>query len=642
MTFAEIGIEEKSSQTRYAVRCPKCSHDRKKEHQRSACLTVNNEPNNRWWNCNHCGWSGNLEIYDKFSKVWEKSRMPREQPAFYHKEIIEWLESKGIDQETAKLCRVFQVKGLNGHMEVAYPYYENGTLVNVMYRKMVYDKEKGEGREYQMRKEDGTKTVFWGLGEIKYDVPHIIITEGQTDRMTWVKCGYDNIISVPMGAPSPNTKKLDKKLEYLDPVFFGILKRWYNGFSGVVPKIIIATDSDAPGLFLKELLCDAIGKTKCWYVIYPPGYKDANEVYVGDVKKNLDPKGKKGIDNLYKFARPYPIAGIIKLNDIREKTIHYGLNGIKEGYKTGRKHYDSLFTIKEKIMVVHTGIPSHGKSLITRDYLVALCTENPGMRWALFSPEMRPPEREYIKLAENYIGLKMDTRFKNHMSEKQRDIALDWVNERFTLINPHRLGFEKFGQVNEEPGSMNNLFNYFKQLKQQEGIFGFVIDAWNRIEHMKPKGDAEEQFIGRELNRILDFLNANDLATIIVAHPTKMEEIQGGNFKMPTMYSIKGSSAWYERIDIGLCSHRKDLYINLNKGIKGADPNWVKDVSAATELHVQKMKFEELQGNKTKQNLYLDWRAGERMTLERPYYSSDQKSFIKEEEEVEVEEVTPF
>ena len=38
------------------VKCPDCSHTRKKKHDRPLALTI--EPDKILWYCHHCGWSG--------------------------------------------------------------------------------------------------------------------------------------------------------------------------------------------------------------------------------------------------------------------------------------------------------------------------------------------------------------------------------------------------------------------------------------------------------------------------------------------------------------------------------------------------------------------------------------------------------
>jgi hypothetical protein len=76
----------------------------------------------------------------------------------------------------------------------------------------------------------------------------------------------------------------------------------------------------------------------------------------------------------------------------------------------------------------------------------------------------------------------------------------------------------------------------------------------------------------------------------------------GENFKMPSLYSIKGSSAWKEKTDIGVIIHRykmKKLSAKeaMEKGIDLAscddDEKWEVMPKAPNIIFTEKIKFEE-------------------------------------------------
>ena len=82
----------------YSTICPKCSHGRKKDHQKIKCLGVKIDEKGVCWGCNHCGWKGPAKgtgskrsddsmysaIYryeDKDGKLlWEKLRLRNPKP----------------------------------------------------------------------------------------------------------------------------------------------------------------------------------------------------------------------------------------------------------------------------------------------------------------------------------------------------------------------------------------------------------------------------------------------------------------------------------------------------------------------------------------------------------------------------------
>jgi twinkle protein len=84
------------------------------------------------------------------------------------------------------------------------------------------------------------------------------------DCLSLHEAGIHNSVSVPNGASMGN-----QKLEYLD--------NCWEAFEGA-KRIVLAVDSDAAGLSLREELARRLGKERCYTVSYPDGCKDANDV----------------------------------------------------------------------------------------------------------------------------------------------------------------------------------------------------------------------------------------------------------------------------------------------------------------------------------------------------------------------------
>lgn len=608
MTLEEVGIKTKQ-QAAYVTTCPNCSSGRKPENRKLECLSVKVLPEYSIWNCHNCSWSGSTLDHEKYEGVRNESRMPKEKKNMYSKQVLDWLATKQISGEVAMEDGVYEVDGYGGNKEVAFPYYYKNQLVNVMFRRLVYDATK-QSKVYQIGKKYGTLTCFWGLHKLDLEKnKDVIITEGQTDRLTWLQCGYTNVLSIPMGASKSNSN-IDKKLEFITDPY--ILKL----FQGV-RRFYVAMDGDETGIAFKEVLIDKLGRTRCFVIAYPPGYKDSNEVYAGDVKKNLDPKGKTGIEDLYKESQPYPIRGIIRFNDVRPYLDQLSNKGFEKGYITNKKEYDELISVKRKLLMGITGIPGQGKSAVSRDYLVNLCKTNSWMKFALFTPESRPPQREYAKLTEVYMGKSHWEYHPNAMNRAEKDHGYNWVSSRFVIVNPTTKNYENLSSdKNSRPQSLINLLYYFKHLKNSLGIFGFVIDAWNKIDHFQPQGISETNFVSKQLDYILDFLDLEDLFGLIIAHPTKMERARGGNYKMPSLYDIKGSSAWNEKLDIGAIAYRKK-YFNTGRKNSDGDEIWEIDKTAPTTFRIEKMKFDEL-GEEGEVDMYMDKRNGDTFSSKKP------------------------
>jgi len=616
MTLEEIGIKVIPGKIRWATICPKCNDTRQK-HKNAPCLTVNNEEGERWFKCHHCGWSGNLDMMDKYDKVQEKSRMPKQIVVTYSKEVREYLEGRGIDQKTALKEKIYEFS-VGKEPRLGFPFYINLTLVNVKFFNVRWKQGDDSSKWYQLPNNLGTRHIFLGMQSLSFDVDEkkeVIITEGEWDWLTWKQCGYKNVVSVPMGAPNPNAKEFEHEFDYA-------IDKYVQSFFADVETIIFSTDNDAPGRVLRNHLALIFGRERCKYIQYPIGYKDINDVFKGNNKidKLLPALGKVGVDECYNNLSSFPVKGIVRPSDVREELELIASDGFTPGFGIGVKEIDELFTLKRKQFTVVTGLPSAGKSVWVRWYLSLFIQHNEkdNVRWALYTPENRPVSREQAKIAEVITGLSFKRGFKNSMNEEMRSKTMRYIQQRFFFISPNKLNFETWsGKVDSEHiNSMESLLQYLVYLKKTENIFGFVIDAWNKIEHEQPKNITETTFISKQLDYLLNFCDVYDLHCILIAHPTKIEKV-GINYRMPCLYDIKGSSAWKEKADNGIILHRymmrKKKAEDIPEDASDDDKIYIDD-KAPTVVYIEKIRFEEI-GKVGKIKMKMDYLKGGRFSV---------------------------
>jgi hypothetical protein len=226
--------------------------------------------------------------------------------------------------------------------------------------------------------------------------------------------------------------------------------------------------------------------------------------------------------------------------------------------------------------------------------------------------------REQAKIAEVITGQSFRRGYKNSMSEDLRNKTMRYIQKHFFFIAPSKLNFESWdGMIKpDKVNTMDSLLGYLIALKKTENIFGFVIDAWNKIEHEQPKSTTETQFISQQLDYLINFCDVYDLHCILIAHPTKIEK-QGINYRMPCLYDIKGSSAWKEKPDIGVILHR---YINKKRPKDDIpedatdDDKITIDPDAPTIVSIEKIRFEEL-GKMGKVKMKMDFFKGGRFDV---------------------------
>jgi twinkle protein len=596
--FSDLGIRVQEGRTRFYTVCPEC--DKTRKHKGKQSLTVNNEPGNRWFKCHNCGFSGNLDIQDKYKNVVENSKMPKQLPKTYSKEVREYFESRGINQGIALKEGVFEYT-LGGKPIIGFPFYINKTLVNVKYLNIRYE-EAGGPKWWQMNKEFGTKSIFFGMQSIRFErdedpeaKKYVLCTEGEIDMLTWKQCEYNNVVSVPQGAPSPKAKTFEKEFEYAEDPY---VKSFFDPEN--VDLIIFSTDNDEPGRLLMNYLAVIFGKMRCKYINYPVGYKDINEVYNGNAKKELPALGKKGVDECFNNLSSFPVKGVIRPIDIADELDKYAKHGFVPGLGIGIREVDELFTLKQPHITFLSGSPGVGKSVFARWYLSEFVRYNhtKNIKWAMFTPENRPVAREYAKLAEVIAGKNFQEGQHNSMSKDLRDRTMRFIGQHFFIVSPDRNSFETWGNkiTAEKINTLESILKYLIYLKKTEDIFGYVIDAWNKIEHEQPKNITETSFISQQLDYLISFNEAYNVHGIVIVHPRKIE-FQGINYKMPNLYDIKGSSAWKEKADIGIILHRNKMKKRPSGEIPenaSEEDKVIVDDTAPTILKTEKIRFEEI------------------------------------------------
>lgn len=130
---------------------------------------------------------------------------------------------------------------------ICFNFYHKGVLKNIKFR----------GAEKQMQLITGAELIPYNVDAIKNN-DEACITEGEIDCATLVACHINNSVSAPNGAAG-NTD-------------------WSVGHFDKKTKIILFTDDDEPGRKLRDKLTKRLGYHRCFWVDYPDGLKDINEV----------------------------------------------------------------------------------------------------------------------------------------------------------------------------------------------------------------------------------------------------------------------------------------------------------------------------------------------------------------------------
>ena len=178
-----------------------------------------------------------------------------------------------------------------------------------------------------------------------------------------------------------------------------------------------------------------------------------------------------------------PKSLLLEINELYE-------TGVARGHTTGWSNLDEYFTVKHGEFTVVTGMPSHGKS----EWLDALCVNlaiHHNYRICMFSPENHPLEMHAQKILQKFVHKPFFGQRK--MSQDEMFEGIEKMNQHFAFIKPKETEFTPMHIINEA-------LPWLEQSTVQPRAL--VIDPWNEMDHYRPAGLSETEYISRVLTEL--------------------------------------------------------------------------------------------------------------------------------------------
>jgi len=538
MTFEELGVYVSGTGQQKTV-CPKCSHTRK--HPKDPCLSVNVDDG--VYKCHNCGWKGSL--HEKKEWTPPPIEKPKEEPLTDLPEaVIKWFADRGIDEQVlSNECVGYKDRWIQ------FPFYKSGEIVNI----------KSRTADKKFRQSKNAEKCFYRFDNM-VGMEAIIITEGEMDALSVVQAGYNNVVSIPDGALSPNTKGTDLKFSFLLSAEEHLMS---------AKTIILAMDNDPAGNTMRDELSRRIGRERCYRVVYPEGCKDMNDVLVKH--------GEDRIVEIITDAHPYPIDGVITIKDVQEDAIDLLNKPDHLGLSTGWSNLDNCYRVSPSEVTVVTGVPNMGKSE-WMDAVMINMVQNHLWKFGIFSAENFPVKHHLLKLLAKFTG-------KPFFGENKMDD--DTARNAMGVLDDHI----KFIGTQEDNVTVESILDQARILNYRYGLNGLIIDPWNTVEHKFRTNENETNYVSRILASLNTFAKIHEIHIWIIAHPRKMENDANRKPVVPTPYDISGSANWYNKCDNCITVYRH----------KDEDEDYV-------GIHVQKVRFQYKNGkpNTAKLQYYLD------------------------------------
>lgn len=241
--------------------------------------------------------------------------------------------------------------------------------------------------------------------------------------------------------------------------------------------------------------------------------------------------------------------------------------GLKPGSRTGWASLDKYYSVAEGQFTIVTGWPSSGKSEWLDALLVNLAKQ--GWKFAIFSPENHPVAVHISKLTEKVTGKPFAQGPTERIKEGELDGAVDVLADSFAFIEA----------VNGTIGIKDVIDAAMPYLSKFSEKRGLVIDPWNELEHWRPAGLSETEYVSQTLSTVRNWARTNKTHVWIVAHPQKMRR-EEGKLPIPRPDMISGSQHWWNKADCAITVWRD--FDNLD--------------SQNVDVYVQKVRFKHIGG----------------------------------------------
>lgn len=518
------------------VLCPKCGGGKTRE--KSLTCTIDQDGAGVVWKCHRggCGWEDGARVHadsppPRPDRVIKK---PAPHPEEMTKRQPDWLcqffFDRNIGQRTMDyfgvyaINRIFRALGEAKHPSIVFPYRFNGEVVNRKYRPF-------PEKQPQAQEKDALQTLF-NVDSLENDPAEIVWVEGEPDVMALYECGVPHAVTLKDGAPaelSKNPNAEDRRFEAL---------RTHAQMLTGARRIVLAGDSDGPGMVLREELARRLGRHRCHTVAWPDGCKDACDV--------LRAHGPEKVLECLAAAEPYPIEGLQRvkpgtLADLRRRAPP----GVMT---TGSRATDAMklrFPAEGRLIVI-TGWPGSGKTAWARFVMVHTATDY-ARKWAVFSPEMQPWEQFAASCAEVYLGMPFwPTTGYPSMGPAEIADAERWLSDRITML---------VCDAEDQAPTVDWILERARAAVLRDGATDLLIDPWNEIDHSRPDGVTETEYTGRSLQRFKAFALRHGCNVWVICHPAKPMLKNGEKPAVPTAYSISGSAHWFNKTDLGITVH---------------------------------------------------------------------------------------
>lgn len=412
----------------------------------------------------------------------------------------------------------------------------------------------------------GFKRSFWNLDRVlQAKSETVYIVEGETDVCALVEAGIP--VAEILGAhgakdkPTTGNPKEMNGYAYVEEALEAGLSR--------VKKFVWCGDGDGAGHILREDMVKLLGAARFWFIEWPEGIKDPNDMLIKDGAEALRELVRDG-------SLPWPVNGIYRLSELPEPAPMVL-------WEPGFPEWEGKVRLAPRTLSVVTGSPGMGKSVLWNQLWFNVISKY-GVPFCGASFETRP--KPHVR---RQVRTLLSGKLERDMDDSERASADKWIDDRyFFLVHP------------DQRPDLGWFLDMAEVAVVRHGARILQVDPWNRLEGSRAAGESETDYIGRCLRTLHTFAIDMNCHVQIIAHPSKMEGIRRG--QPPMLEDISGSRHWDNMCDQGFVIHRPKMF---EKGERKTEASF----------YHRKARFEEL-GYPCKLNLDFKVHLGKYVSVD--------------------------
>lgn len=551
--------------------CPACGGGRTRE--KNFYVYIDPDMKGATWHClraNNCGIEGGGRIADATRIVQRPPKVYRTPEPVARPDLpdslIAYYAEFGISEDTLRSLGIYrttrrmpvidadgkEVKGDHGRLTasrpvIAFPYVDQGVLLNVKY-KAVY--HRGEVTLKRFSQELDPRPSVFNIDSFTDPEGTGMMVEGEDDVAACWEAGWRQVGTLANGSPAKVSETYDPATDTDDR---------YVALRGdprleTLSKVILAGDMDAAGMRHREEMARRFGKWRCWNVTWPEGCNDA--------KATLKKLGPEAVLAAIEACTPYPLEGVDPIDEQAVLDLQAGITG--EKYVTGYKAFDDRVTLSGLgQLIITTGVPGHGKSALWNFLAVAYAErweeevkdnpKKPIFHSVVFSGETPVARVSLDLMAMHAQRPAFPHAIVPHIApEEISQHYLPWVRRHFSFIT--------WPDASTEPPVSWVLQRVRDLVKARgKGCKLVILDPWQEFDDEMPDSERNpSKWIGKVLGRIRAMAFELGINIVLIAHPTKRKRVDG-KFQMPVGDDIADSRFFYTKCHVGLTVHRPDL-----------------------------------------------------------------------------------